>query len=208
MLSLWVPQLQSLVGKLRSRNPPITVKNTNSIHSKECPVCTEHHCFMKYFKTTEKPWKLQNTYPITPMLTTGLICLRFFWCRPFLKCLLNFLQYCLLYALLVCLFLPGGMWDLSSPTRSQSPCIGRWSPNTWPLGKSLFFFFFFKENITHPAKLPSLCSLQSYFPPHSPPSSISLPTAEGAPEPLQYFYSSHPRPYTFIGPHVHTWNYQ
>ena len=22
---------------------------------KECPVCTEHHCFMKYFKTTEKP---------------------------------------------------------------------------------------------------------------------------------------------------------
>ena len=68
---------------------------------KECPVCTEHHCFMKYFKTTEKPWKLQNTYPTTPTLTTGLICRRFFWCRP-LKCLLNFLRYCLLFALLLC----------------------------------------------------------------------------------------------------------
>ena len=64
--------------------------------------------------------------------------------------------------------------------------------NTWPLGKSLVFCLFvcfFKENITYPAKLPSSCSLQSYFPPHSPPCSIfpCPPPRRGHPNPSSIF---------------------
>ena len=35
--------------------------------------------------------------------------------------------------LYVLVFLPPGMWDLSTPTRDQTwtPCIGSWSPNHW-----------------------------------------------------------------------------
>ena len=49
---------------------------------------------------------------------------------PFLKSLLNLLQYCLFYVLV---FWPQGMWDLSSPTRNWTgtPCIGRQSLNHW-----------------------------------------------------------------------------
>ena len=56
----------------------------------------------------------------------------FFWRGPFLKSLLNLLQYCFCFMFLV--FWPQGMWDLSSPTRDQTgtPRIGRWSLNHWP----------------------------------------------------------------------------
>ena len=39
----------------------------------------------------------------------------------------------ILLLLYVLVFLPPGMWDLSTPTRDQTwtPCIGSWSPNHW-----------------------------------------------------------------------------
>ena len=81
------------------------------------------------------------------------ILLRFFWWGPFLKSLLNLLQYCLFYALV---FWPRGMWDLNSLTRdwTQIPCVGRWSVNHWTTREvpSLFLYFLFflikREHIT------------------------------------------------------------
>ena len=57
--------------------------------------------------------------------------LRFFWCGPFLKSLLNLLQYC--FCFMFWFFWPQGMWDLSSLTGDQTriPCIGRRSLNHW-----------------------------------------------------------------------------
>ena len=61
------------------------------------------------------------------------LCLKkiFFLCGPFLKSLLNLLQYCLCFMFLA--FWTGGMWYLSSPTRDRTctPCIGRQSLNHW-----------------------------------------------------------------------------
>ena len=50
------------------------------------------------------------------------------WCEPFLKSLLNLLQYCLFHVLVSW---PWGMWI--SPTRdwTHTPCIGRQSLNHW-----------------------------------------------------------------------------
>ena len=47
----------------------------------------------------------------------------FFWCGPFLKSLLTFLQYCFCF-----IFWPQGIWDLSSLSRDRTltPCVGRW----------------------------------------------------------------------------------
>ena len=66
------------------------------------------------------------------------------WTETILKSLLNLLQYC--FCFIFWFFWPGGMWDLSSPTRNQIhvPCIGRWSLNHWiarqvPLFVLLFF---------------------------------------------------------------------
>ena len=55
----------------------------------------------------------------------------FFWCGPFLKSLLNLLQYC--FCVYILLFRPWGTWDLNSLTRDQTctPCIGRWCLNNW-----------------------------------------------------------------------------
>ena len=54
----------------------------------------------------------------------------FFWCGPFLKSLLNLLQYCLC---LIFWFWPQGMWDPSSPIKDWTctSCVERWSPNCW-----------------------------------------------------------------------------
>ena len=54
------------------------------------------------------------------------------WCGPFLKPLLNLLQYCFCLFYVLC-FWPWGMWDLSDPTRdgTGTPCFGRQSPNHW-----------------------------------------------------------------------------
>ena len=51
----------------------------------------------------------------------------FFWCGPFLKSLMNLLQYLCLF------FWPGGMWDLSCLTKdwTRTACIRRWSLNRW-----------------------------------------------------------------------------
>ena len=55
----------------------------------------------------------------------------FFWCGSFLMSLLNLLQYCFCFVVLV-LWLPG-MWDLRSLIRdqTQSPWTKRWSLNHW-----------------------------------------------------------------------------
>ena len=55
-----------------------------------------------------------------------------FWCWPFLKSLLNLLQYCFF-------FCPQGMWNCSSLTRDQTCtlCIGRKSLNHLPPRKLL-----------------------------------------------------------------------
>ena len=55
----------------------------------------------------------------------------FLWCGPFLKSLLNLLQYCFCCLCSVCW--PWGMWDLSSPIRDWicNPCIERWILNHW-----------------------------------------------------------------------------
>ena len=55
----------------------------------------------------------------------------FFWCRPFLKSLLNLFHIASVVYVLV--FWPQGMWDLSHPIRDQThtSCIGRQSLNDW-----------------------------------------------------------------------------
>ena len=54
-----------------------------------------------------------------------------FWCRPFLKSLLNLLQYC--FCFMFWFFGLQGMWNLRSLIRdwTWTPCIGRWTPNHW-----------------------------------------------------------------------------
>ena len=53
----------------------------------------------------------------------------FLWCGPFLKSLVNLLQYS--FCFMFRFFLPQGMRDLNLPTRDWTciPCIGRWSLN-------------------------------------------------------------------------------
>ena len=57
--------------------------------------------------------------------------LKIFLCEPFLKSLLNLLQYC--FCFMFWFFWPWDMWDLSSLTRDQThtPCIRRQSLNHW-----------------------------------------------------------------------------
>ena len=54
-----------------------------------------------------------------------------FWCRSFLKSLLNLLQYCFCFMFWGCW--PWGMWVLSSLTRDQilTLCSGKQSLNHW-----------------------------------------------------------------------------
>ena len=54
----------------------------------------------------------------------------FLFLMTIFKVLLNLLQYCLFYVLVVWL---GGMWDLSSITRdiTCTPCLGKQSCNHW-----------------------------------------------------------------------------
>ena len=71
----------------------------------------------------------------------GLLCLlnlelpfsqkSFFWCGPFLKSLLNLLQYC--FCFMFWFYWPWGIWDLSSLTRDEThtPCNGRRSLKHW-----------------------------------------------------------------------------
>ena len=98
---------------------------------------------------------LQCPFNITPLIFFFFF-LRFFWCGPFLTSLLNLLQYCFFFYVLV--FWPRGMWDLSSPTRDQTltPCIGRRSLNHWtarevptPLIFNILFAFWHKMPQTH-----------------------------------------------------------
>ena len=69
--------------------------------------------------------------PVKLLSFPSLLCALFFifiWMSgPFLKSLLNLLQYCFCFTFWF--FLLGGMWDLSSLTRDRTwaPCIGRWS---------------------------------------------------------------------------------
>ena len=67
--------------------------------------------------------------------------LRFLWCGPFLKSLLNLLQYC--FCFMLWCFWSQGMWDLSSPTRDRThhPCTGRWSLNHWTTREGPYWTF-------------------------------------------------------------------
>ena len=54
----------------------------------------------------------------------------FSWCGPFLKSLLNLLQYC--FCLTFWYFWPRGMWDqLPDQDWNCTSCIGKWSINPW-----------------------------------------------------------------------------
>ena len=62
------------------------------------------------------------------------------WCGSCLKYLLNLLQYCFCFMFCFVLFFwPRDMWDPSSLTRDQTPCIRRWCFNHGPPGKYLTF---------------------------------------------------------------------
>ena len=69
---------------------------------------------------------------------------RFFWQGPFIKSLVNLLQYCLFY---VFVFWPWAMWDLSSLSRDQThtPCIGRWSLHHWTAREVPYYRVFKKK---------------------------------------------------------------
>ena len=56
----------------------------------------------------------------------------FLWCGPFVKSLLNLLQYCFLF-FMVLVFWLWGMQELGSPTRNATftPCVGRRTLNHW-----------------------------------------------------------------------------
>ena len=62
-----------------------------------------------------------------------LLCI-YFWCGPFLKPLLNLVQYCFCLTLW---FFGHEALELSSLTRdwTYSPCLGKWSLNHWTAGK-------------------------------------------------------------------------
>ena len=64
-------------------------------------------------------------------LATLFLLLKIFWCRLFLKSLFNLLQFHFFFFVLV--FWPGGMRDLSSPTRDQTHigCSGGWGLTHW-----------------------------------------------------------------------------
>ena len=66
----------------------------------------------------------------------------FLKCGPFLKPLLNLLQYCILFYALA--FWSGGMWDLSSPIRDQtsSPVLKGEDLITGPPGTSLYIYIY------------------------------------------------------------------
>ena len=68
---------------------------------------------------------------ITFMRTFQFFLRFFFSCGPFLKSILNLLQYC--YCFMFWSFWPWGTWHLSSLTRDQThnPCTGRQSLNHW-----------------------------------------------------------------------------
>ena len=76
---------------------------------------------------------------------------RFFWQGPFIKSLVNLLQYCLFY---VFVFWPWAMWDLSSLSRDQThtPCIGRWSLHHWTAREVPYYRVFKKKK-----KITNLC---------------------------------------------------
>ena len=78
--------------------------------------------------------KAHSAWPWTSLPLWSLFSYRFFFlCGPFLKSLLNLLQYC--FCFMFWLFWPQCIWDLSSPTRDQThtPCTGRWSLNHWTI---------------------------------------------------------------------------
>ena len=85
------------------------------------------------------------SYPLYPILLLSMvfimnwhnIFLKIFLIGPFLKSLLNLLQYC--FCFMFWFFWSRGMWDLSSPTRDQTrtPCIGRCSLNHWTAREAL-----------------------------------------------------------------------
>ena len=72
----------------------------------------------------------------------------FFWCGPFLKPLLNLLNYC--FCFMSWFLWSRGMWNLSSPTGDQTrtPYIGRWSLNHWKPGKSCRMVKFFLKKMS------------------------------------------------------------
>ena len=67
----------------------------------------------------------------------------FFWCWPFLKILLNLLQYCFFFFLMFWFFWPQGMWDLSSTPPALE---GKVLTTTLP-GKSLLQRFLGKHHM-------------------------------------------------------------
>ena len=84
---------------------------------------------------------ISSIYPVTLSPPSFLL----FWHGPFLKFLLNLLQYCFCFMCWQVFFWPGSMWDHSSPTRDQTctPCIERWSLNHWTtreVPKSIVFY--------------------------------------------------------------------
>ena len=77
---------------------------------------------------------------------------RFFWCGPFLKTLLNFLQYFFCFML---------FFFFSSPTKDWTVnlCIGRWTLNHWTARKSQLPGF----NDRMPDIIDSACVFSSSF---------------------------------------------
>lgn len=74
-------------------------------------------------------------------------------------------------------------WPGVKPLALEGEVLASWPPGKFPF---LFCFFFLRKHHT-PAKLPSLCSLQSYFPLYSPPSSILPPPRRGHQNPSSIF---------------------
>ena len=76
-------------------------------------------------------YPLRRNQDPAPRLHYCLFNIFFFLMWTIFKVFIVFVTILLLLYVLV--FLPPGMWDLSTPTRDQTwtPCIGSWSPNHW-----------------------------------------------------------------------------
>ena len=83
--------------------------------------------------------RVSNTVSSKVLATEYQLCYHYhYFCRS----LLNLLQY--LFPFMFLVFWPPGVWDLSFPTRDRThtltPCIGRWSLNSWTAREGPLFF--------------------------------------------------------------------
>jgi len=93
-----------------------------------CKIANNHVCMSRIFRTPALAVALSTNWHA---FLSGFWFFFFFWCGPFLKSLLNLLQYC--FCIMFSFFWPQGMWNLSCPIKDQTytPCIGRRSLYHW-----------------------------------------------------------------------------